>query len=47
VILTAKIVAPEERKRPTRLVAHRAATASFSPAELIELVRRFCGERAV
>ena len=46
-ILTAKTVAPEERKRLTAHIAHLAATASFSPAEFVELVRCSCGDRAV
>jgi signal transduction histidine kinase/CheY-like chemotaxis protein len=46
VILTAKTIAPEERQRLAANVAHMAAKASFSPAEFVELVRRFCGNRA-
>jgi signal transduction histidine kinase/CheY-like chemotaxis protein len=46
VILTAKTIAPEERERLTAHVAHLAAKASFSPAEFVELVRRFCGDPA-
>jgi signal transduction histidine kinase/CheY-like chemotaxis protein len=45
VILTAKSIAPEERERLAAHVAHLAAKASFSPAEFVELVRRFCGDR--
>jgi signal transduction histidine kinase/CheY-like chemotaxis protein len=45
VILTAKDIAPEERERLAAHVAHLAAKASFSPAEFVELVRRFCGDR--
>lgn len=45
VILTAKAIAPEERERLAAHVAHLAAKASFSPAEFVELVRRFCGDR--
>jgi signal transduction histidine kinase/DNA-binding response OmpR family regulator len=46
VILTAKTIAPEERERLAAHVAHLAAKASFSPAEFVALVRRFCGDRA-
>jgi CheY-like chemotaxis protein len=46
VILTAKTIGPEERQRLAANVAHMAAKASFSPAEFVELVRRFCGNRA-
>ncbi|HET6776340.1 MAG TPA: response regulator, partial [Actinomycetota bacterium] len=46
VILTAKTITPEERERLTAHVAHLAAKASFSPAEFVELVRRFCGDPA-
>jgi threonine synthase len=46
VILTAKDIAPEERERLAAHVAHLAAKASFSPTEFVELVRRFCGNRA-
>ena len=45
VILTAKDIAPDERERLAAHVAHLAAKASFSPAEFVELVRRFCGNR--
>ena len=45
VILTAKDIAPEEHERLAAHVAHLAAKASFSPAEFVELVRRFCGDR--
>jgi CheY-like chemotaxis protein len=45
VILTAKTIAPDERERLAAHVAHLAAKASFSPAEFVELVRRFCGDR--
>jgi signal transduction histidine kinase/CheY-like chemotaxis protein len=45
VILTAKDIAPAERERLAAHVAHLAAKASFSPAEFVELVRRFCGDR--
>jgi CheY-like chemotaxis protein len=45
VILTAKTIAPEDRERLAAHVAHLAAKASFSPAEFVELVRRFCGDR--
>jgi signal transduction histidine kinase/DNA-binding response OmpR family regulator len=45
VILTAKTLAPQERERLSATVAHLAAKASFSPAEFIEMVRRFCGHR--
>jgi signal transduction histidine kinase/DNA-binding response OmpR family regulator len=45
VILTAKTIAPEERTRLATTVAHLAAKATFSPAEFIEMVRRFCGDR--
>ena len=45
VILTAKDIAPDERERLAAHVAHLAAKASFSPAEFVELVRRFCGDR--
>jgi signal transduction histidine kinase/CheY-like chemotaxis protein len=45
VILTAKNIAPEDRERLAAHVAHLAAKASFSPAEFVELVRRFCGDR--
>jgi signal transduction histidine kinase/DNA-binding response OmpR family regulator len=46
VILTAKTIAPEERERLAAHVAHLAAKASFSPAEFVALVRRYCGDRA-
>jgi signal transduction histidine kinase/DNA-binding response OmpR family regulator len=42
VILTAKTITREERERLAAHVAHLAAKASFSPAEFVELVRRFC-----
>ena len=45
VILTAKVIAPEERERLAAHVAHLAAKASFSRAEFVELVRRLCGDR--
>jgi signal transduction histidine kinase/CheY-like chemotaxis protein len=45
VILTAKTIAAEERERLAARVAHLAAKATFSPAEFVELVRRFCGDR--
>src|SRR5215207_7150775 len=46
VIITAKTIAPEERERLAGHVAHLAAKASFSPTGFVELVRRFCGNRA-
>jgi CheY-like chemotaxis protein len=45
VILTAKTIAPEERERLAAHVAHLAAKASFSQAEFVELVRRYCDDR--
>jgi signal transduction histidine kinase/DNA-binding response OmpR family regulator len=45
VILTAKTIAPEEHERLAAHAAHQADKASFSPAEFVELVRRFCGDR--
>jgi len=45
VILTAKSIIPAERERLNATVAHLAAKATFSPAQLIEMVRRFCADR--
>jgi signal transduction histidine kinase/DNA-binding response OmpR family regulator len=45
VILTAKSITAEERERLNATVVHLAAKATFSPAQLIEMVRRFCADR--
>ncbi|HEY3240833.1 MAG TPA: response regulator, partial [Acidimicrobiia bacterium] len=42
VILTSKTIEPSDRERLAAHVAHMAAKASFSRAEFVELVRRFC-----
>jgi signal transduction histidine kinase/DNA-binding response OmpR family regulator len=42
VILTSKTIEPSDRERLAAHVAHLAAKASFSRAEFVELVRRFC-----
>ncbi len=42
VILTSKTIEPSDRERLAAHVAHLAAKASFSRAEFVQLVRRFC-----
>jgi CheY-like chemotaxis protein len=42
VILTSKTIEHSDRERLAAHVAHLAAKASFSRAEFVELVRRFC-----
>ncbi len=42
VILTAKAIDAEDRERLAAHVAHLAAKASFSRAEFVDMVRRFC-----
>jgi signal transduction histidine kinase/DNA-binding response OmpR family regulator len=42
VVLTAKDIAPDERRQLATQVAHLAAKASFSRTEFVELVQRFC-----
>jgi CheY-like chemotaxis protein/anti-sigma regulatory factor (Ser/Thr protein kinase) len=47
VVLTAKDIAPDERRQLAAQVAHLAAKASFSRTEFVELVHRFCHREVV